>query len=152
MIILSKLADYAVIVATHLAATAPAQANAAHLAADTRLPPATVAKVLKALARAGIVTAVRGAAGGYRLAQPASLISIAEIVGAIDGAPALTQCVSHVGPCERAHFCPTRPHWQRINEAVEQALARVTLAEMVSERHAPFVGWIQPAALAAAAS
>jgi FeS assembly SUF system regulator len=137
MIILSKLADYAVIVATHLAGSAAAQVNAVHLAADTRLPPATVAKVLKALARAGIVTAVRGAAGGYRLARPARQVSIAAVVAAIDGAPAMTQCAGMVSPCDRVSFCPTRPHWQRINQAVEQALASVMLDEMVPTYRPP---------------
>jgi FeS assembly SUF system regulator len=136
MIILSKLADYGVIVATHLAQVAPAQANAMHVAADTRLPQTTVAKVLKLLAKAGIVTAVRGAAGGYRLARPASSISVAEIVAAIDGDFAMTQCTSKVGrlqtrECDRLHYCPTRPHWHRINQAVGEALAGVTLGEMI---------------------
>ena len=85
MIILSKLADYGVIVATHLAAHPERQANAAAVAAATRLPQATVAKLLKALAHAGLVTATRGAAGGYRLARLPAAISVAEVVAAIDG-------------------------------------------------------------------
>jgi FeS assembly SUF system regulator len=132
MIILSKLADYGVIVATHLAAAAPEQVNAMHLAADTRLPQTTVAKVLKLLAKAGIVTAVRGAAGGYRLARAPQQVSVAQIIAAIDGTFGMTQCTSTLGPCERLHFCPTRPHWHRINEAVGQALANVTLDEMTT--------------------
>jgi FeS assembly SUF system regulator len=132
MIILSKLADYGVIVATHLAAAAPEQVNAMHLAADTRLPQTTVAKVLKLLAKAGIVTAVRGAAGGYRLARAPGAVSVAEIIAAIDGSFGMTQCTSTLGPCERLHFCPTRPHWHRINAAVGEALARVTLDEMTT--------------------
>ncbi len=130
MIILSKLADYGVIVATHLAAAAPEQVNAMHLAADTRLPQTTVAKVLKLLAKAGIVTAVRGAAGGYRLARAPQQVSVAQIIAAIDGSFGMTQCTSTLGPCDRLQFCPTRPHWHRINEAVGQALANVTLDEM----------------------
>jgi FeS assembly SUF system regulator len=132
MIILSKLADYGVIVATHLAAAAPDQVNAMHLAAETRLPQTTVAKVLKLLAKAGIVTAVRGAAGGYRLARAPQLVSVAEVIAAIDGSFGMTQCTSTLGPCERLHFCPTRPHWHRINAAVGEALSRVTLDEMTS--------------------
>lgn len=133
MVILSKLADYGVIVAARLAAGGDRQVTAAMLAAETRLPQATVAKVLKALAKAGIVVAARGAAGGYRLARHADAISIAEVVAAIDGAIGITQCTSHDvhgAMCERAHFCPTRPHWQRINRAVGDALAGVSLAEM----------------------
>ena len=132
MIILSKLADYGVIVAAHLAAGASErQMTAAALAEEARLPRATVAKVLKALAHAGIVAGARGAAGGYRLARPASAISVAEVVAAIDGAIGVTQCTSHVPDCERSNFCPTRPHWQRINRAVGTALGAITLADMV---------------------
>jgi FeS assembly SUF system regulator len=131
MIILSKLADYGVIVAAYLAAEPSRQMTAAALAQEARLPRATVAKVLKALAHAGVVSGARGAAGGYRLARPAAAISVAEVVAAIDGAICLTQCTSHMPECERSDFCPTRLHWHRINQAVGTALGAVTLAEMV---------------------
>jgi FeS assembly SUF system regulator len=131
MIILSKLADYAVIIATHLAVGTERQMTAAALAQEAKLPRATVAKVLKALAHAGLVAGARGAAGGYRLARPPSTIAIAELVAAIDGAMGLTQCTSHVPSCERSNFCPTRPHWHRINHAVATALGAVTLADML---------------------
>jgi len=115
MIILSKLADYGVIVASYLAADPERQMTAAALATEARLPRATVAKVLKALAHGGVVAGARGAAGGYRLARPATEISVAEVVAAIDGAIGLT----------------TRTPWQRINHAVGAALGAVSLAEMV---------------------
>jgi FeS assembly SUF system regulator len=136
MIILSKLADYGVIIATHLAIEAERQMTAATLAREARLPRATVAKVLKALAHAGIVTGARGAAGGYRLARAANAISVAEVVAAIDGAIGLTQCTSHMPTCERTEFCLARPHWHRINHAVGTALSAVTLADMLP----PFAG------------
>jgi len=132
MIILSKLADYGVIVATHLAVDPHRQENAASVAAGTRLPLATVAKVLKSLSHAGLVTATRGAAGGYRLARPAASISVAEVVAAIDGDIGLTECSVHVDGCTHTNYCPTRPHWAAVNRAVGEALAAVSLAEMVS--------------------
>ncbi len=132
MIILSKLADYGVILATHLASgPEERQVTAAVLAQETRLPRATVAKLLKTLAHAGIVSGARGAAGGYRLARPASSIPISEVVAAIDGTMGLTQCTSHEPQCVRSEFCMTRPHWHRINQAVATALGAVTLADMV---------------------
>ena len=139
MIILSKLADYGVIVAAELAADPHRQATAAALAVATQLPQATVSKVLKNLAHAGIVSGSRGAAGGYRLARPAEAVSVAEVVAAIDGDIGITQCTTHAtaqhpATCERTHFCPTRPHWQRINSAVSTALSAVTLADMVADR------------------
>lgn len=132
MIILSKLADYGVIVATHLAADPQRQLTAATVAEEVRLPRATVAKILKALAHAGLVSATRGATGGYRLARDARTISVAEVVAAIDGNIGLTQCSVHVADCARTDYCPTRPHWTAINRAVEEALAAVSLDAMLT--------------------
>ncbi len=132
MIILSKLADYGVIVASHLAAATPAQETTGQIATATRLSSTTVAKVLKLLAKAEIVKAARGAAGGYRLARAAADISVAEIVAAIDGAFAITQCTGHAAPCDRIAYCGTRPHWTRINQAIGQALDSIGLDEMVT--------------------
>ncbi|HEY2540579.1 MAG TPA: SUF system Fe-S cluster assembly regulator [Stellaceae bacterium] len=149
MIILSKLADYGVIVATHLAAFPERQLTAAALADEVRLPRATVAKILKALAHAGLVTATRGAAGGYRLARDPRSISVAQVVAAIDGDIGLTQCSVHVAECTRTDYCPTRPHWAAINRAVEHALAAVSLDAMLTPavfvRHRPAAA-IHPAA------
>src|SRR4051794_7526606 len=132
MIILSKLADYGVIVATHLASHPERQANAAAIAAATRLPQATVAKLLKALAHAGLVSATRGAAGGYRLARLPALISVAEVVAAIDGDIGITECSVHEAGCEHTTYCPTRPHWGEITRGVGAALSAVSLQDMVS--------------------
>src|SRR5260221_12825980 len=104
MIILSKLADYGVIVATHLATQPERQINAHALAAETRLPRATVAKVLRSLAHAGVVGALRGATGGYRLTRDPSAISVAEGVAAIDGAIGMTPCSIHQPACVRPAF------------------------------------------------
>jgi FeS assembly SUF system regulator len=142
MIILSKLADYGVIIASHLAADSGRQVTAAAVAAETRLPQATAAKILKALAHAGLVTATRGAGGGYRLARSATAISIAEVVAAIDGDIGLTQCSVHVDECARTTYCPTRPHWAAINRAVGQALSAVSLDAMLTP--AAFVPRISP--------
>ncbi len=131
MVILSKLADYGVIVATHLAAHPARQMTAAVLAHETSLPRATVAKVLKALSHGGVATGARGAAGGYRLARDAGAISVAEVVAAIDGMIGVTQCTVH-DDCKRSHFCATRPHWKRINDVVNTALGAVTLADMAN--------------------
>ncbi len=142
MIILSRLADYGVIIATHFAAYPDRQVTAATVAAETRLPQATVAKVLKALAHAGLVTATRGAAGGYRLARTATAISIAEVVAAIDGDIGLTQCSVHVDECARTTYCPTRPHWAAINRAVGEALSAISLDAMLTP--AAFATWTSP--------
>lgn len=146
MIILSKLADYGVILGVHMAqqAASAAPTTAGSLAEATQLPVSTVAKVLKSLARAGLVTSVRGAAGGYRLARPPALITIADMVGAIDGPVGITQCTGDEDHCTRQSFCLTRPHWNRINSAVSAALSSVSLADMAAPFPADFSPSVRP--------
>jgi FeS assembly SUF system regulator len=131
MIILSKMADYGVIIATQMALDPERQMTAASMAEQTRLPRTTVAKVLKALAHGGVVAGSRGASGGYKLARAPEAISIATVVAAIDGEIGPTQCTIHGPSCERTDFCSTKPHWQLINDAVGNALSAMSLAEMV---------------------
>ena len=130
MLRLSKLADYAVVVLVRLSQGAPCQTSPG-IAAATGVPEPTVAKVLKALAAAGLVTSQRGARGGYRLAQPLSEVSVAAVVTAMDGPIALTACVEgSVTGCEAEHLCPVRGRWDPVNIAVREALSAITLADM----------------------
>jgi len=131
MIRLSRLADYGVVLACHMAAQSDRCHNAFDLAATTGLPAPTVSKLLAALARAGILVSHRGAKGGYRLARTAEQITAADIVSAVDGPIALTVCIEHGdGACDVESLCPTRRGWRRINDAVRQAMESVNLAEL----------------------
>ena len=131
MIRLSRLADYGVVLACHMAAQSDRCHNAFDLAATTGLPAPTVSKLLAALARAGLLVSHRGAKGGYRLARSALEVTAADIVSAVDGPIALTICIEQGdGACDVESLCPTRRGWRRINDAVRQALGSVTLAEL----------------------
>jgi FeS assembly SUF system regulator len=133
LIVLSKMADYGVVVTVRLVGMRHPDTMTAHaLAEDTGLGLSTVAKVLKALARAGVVESVRGAGGGYRLAAPAARITVRAVVAAIDGPLKVTECAVHETTCERTAICATRPHWGRINAAVGAALDSVTIADMAA--------------------
>ena len=55
---------------------------------------------------------------------------MAEIVAALEGPIALTECISVEGDCFHEPLCQVRSNWRRINEAVRQALEGITLAEM----------------------
>lgn len=125
------MTDYAVVLATHLAATKGPHA-ARDLALETQIPEPTASKVLKQLSRAGVVTAQRGAKGGYALARPPQQIGIHEVIEAIEGPIAVTECSDETTDslCEYETNCGVRANWQRINLAVHQALAQITLADM----------------------
>ncbi len=127
MLRLSKLTDYAVVVLVRLShhqevTTSPTLAQA------TGIPEPTVAKVLKALAGAGLVSSQRGARGGYRLARPLSDIDVGRVIAAIDGPISLTACVDGAtGRCEAETVCQIRGRWDAVNDAIRSALAGVTL-------------------------
>lgn len=131
MVRISKLADYAVVVLVRLGAGAIETAPG--IAQSTGIPEPTVAKVLKALAGAGLVASQRGAHGGYRLARPLDLVSVADVVAAIEGPIALTACVEDSATaCDAACCCPVRGRWDPVNAAVREALEGVTLAKLAS--------------------
>jgi FeS assembly SUF system regulator len=135
MLRLSKLADYAVVVLTRLADEDHHPHDAVQtspgIAGATGVPEPTVAKVLKALAGAELVASQRGARGGYRLLRPLHAIAVADVIRAIDGPIALTACVEgHTGTCDVQGMCAMRGRWNLVNEAIEQALGSITLADM----------------------
>jgi FeS assembly SUF system regulator len=131
MIRMTKQTDYGFVLLSRLAAAPTEVAAAPDLADETRLPLPMVSKILKLLARQGLLDSHRGVKGGYSLARPPERISAADILRALEGPVALTVCVEgSPGECDRESFCQVRRHWQAINEAVDTALGRVTLADL----------------------
>lgn len=130
MIRLSRIADYGIVLMTELARNDRSMATP-ELAARTRIAQPMAGKILKALTREGLLVSQRGAKGGYRLARQASLVTVAEIIEALDGPIALTACIEHgSGECGIESICPARSNWHRINAAMRDALDGISLAEM----------------------
>ena len=131
MLRLSKLADYGIVIMTVVARDPGRQHSAAEVAVQSRVPQPMASKVLKVLARAGLLASSRGVKGGYTLARPAEAISVADVVAALDGPIALTACiVDGPGECDLESLCPARANWQRINDAVRTALDGISIDEM----------------------
>ena len=131
MLRVTKLTDYATVVLTVLAARPGEVLSAPELAEQAGLEAPTVAKVLKPLAAAGLVAGFRGANGGYRLARAAADINLVEIVEAMEGPLAMTECSVHDGQCGIEASCGVRANWRRINDVVADALRGVSLAQML---------------------
>jgi FeS assembly SUF system regulator len=130
MIRITKQTDYGIVLLTQMATHAERQYNAPDLAAEARLPLPMVSKILKLLTREGVLVSHRGVKGGYSLARHPQAISMAEIIAALEGPIAITECVDEGGDCVHERLCPVRSNWHRINEAVLAALQGITLAEM----------------------
>lgn len=128
---LNRLTDYAVVVMAQMAQCIDEVRTAPQIAQQTGVPLPTVAKLLSALARGELVVSQRGAAGGYSLSRPAEEISVAAIIQALEGPIALTACVDGTtGGCDVESLCPMRGNWDRVNQAIRQALEQVTLDDM----------------------
>ncbi len=133
MIRLSRLSDYGIVLMAFLAEQpAESQHSARDIAAGTRLPLPVVSKILKSLAREGLLLSQRGPRGGYALARRPDRITVAEMVTALEGPIGLTECTMHPGQCVQEARCHVRKPWQQINHIVRSALAGVTLAELAA--------------------
>lgn len=131
MLRLNRITDYAVVVLTQMVREPDKQVTAPQLSEESSVPAPTVAKVLKALAKEGVLASQRGVHGGYRLARPAGDISMLEVIRALEGPVSLTACVDGAeGDCNVELLCPVRGNWDRVNTAIRGALADVTLEDM----------------------
>ena len=130
MIRISKMTDYATVILAALAHAPGCRQTAPALADRTQLGAATVSKVLRQLNNAGFVRSTRGLRGGYELARPAASISAAEILDALEGPVAVTDCSVGQGQCEIEATCGVGRAWQRVNLAIRRSLYDVTLAQL----------------------
>ena len=130
MLRLAKLADYGLLIACHLANTQDELVKLEQVADATGLAIPTVRKVMKLLVDHQVVQSERGMKGGYRLSRPARQISIAEVINAVEGGLALTECCRDACGCDVVKACTVQNNWNVINQTVGLIFARVTLADM----------------------
>jgi FeS assembly SUF system regulator len=137
MLRLSKLTDYATVILSHMAKQSVQVHSAMGIATETGITLPTVSKILKLLVNAKVLGSVRGINGGYTLARTPDKISVAEIISALEGPIALTECsISHEG-CEQASGCGISGNWSLINQAICNALEAISLADMIKPTHQP---------------
>jgi FeS assembly SUF system regulator len=130
MLRISKLTDYATVILARLAAEPQRRFTAAQIALETHLAGPTVSKLLKQLHRQGLVLSTRGSAGGYLLARPPEEVTAAQILDALEGPVALTECASSASHCGIERTCRVGHAWQRVNLAIRRSLQEITLLEL----------------------
>jgi len=128
---LSRMTDYGIVVMSQMNQRRETVTTAVELAQATGLPTPTVSKLLKQLARAGLLGSHRGVNGGYQLTRSLEDITAADIIEALDGPVALTACVEGAeDACNVQSLCPMRGGWDKVNTAIRRALEDVTVAEL----------------------
>ena len=132
MLRITKISDYGFVLLIHMARS-PWQTlfTARDLTAETGLTLPMVSKILKALARGGLLESHRGTKGGYSLIRRPDRITATEILSALEGPISITECaVPEDSHCSIEMLCPVKASWRRINRAIVGALDGLTLDEM----------------------
>lgn len=132
MLRIAKLTDYALRILSHMANEPESILSATSLARSLHLTTPTVSKILKILLEAQLVGSVRGVEGGYHLARPAVSITVADIIQAMEGDLAITECCKRLNLCNLKAICTMQGNWQTINKAIYKFLASVTISDMVN--------------------
>ena len=131
MLRLSKKVDYALMATRHLALAPERKASSAREIAERYdIPVELLAKVLQRLVRYGFLQSHQGTRGGYLLARPPALISVADVIQAIDGPVAVTACSSEADACDQYEKCNIRDPLWRIKDRILAALATCTIQEL----------------------
>ena len=135
MIRVSKLTDYAIVLLAHLSRS-ERTLTAQELASRSSVPLPTVSKLCKELSKAGLVVSHRGRKGGYGLARAADRITVAEIVEALEGPIALTECSQGIRSCELEATCVAKASWDPVSRAIHGALQSLPLSAIALRRAA----------------
>ncbi len=133
MIRLSKLTDYGIVLMTVVARGQGGSLHTARdLARESGVPLPTVSKILKGLSQAGLLVSTRGVKGGYTLARAPQEISVAEIILALEGPIAVTECGAAPKQCELELHCPVSNNWRVISRALRDALENLPLSDLLA--------------------
>ena len=138
MLRLSKKADYALISMTHLALNGDGSSSAREIAGLYDIPIELLAKILQRLVRRGLLVSQQGTRGGYQLARVPVLISVVDVIQAIDGPVTVTACSPEDGhTCEQFAMCNVRDPLWRVRERILNALGECTIAALAADQPAP---------------
>lgn len=88
-------------------------------------------QVINPLKTAGLLSVTRGAKGGYALARRPEDINMLEVVSTLEGPLSIVECIMNEDACDRIDTCVARSVWKEVNQTVEHALKKVTLAEVL---------------------
>lgn len=93
-------------------------------------------QIANRLKAAGLISAVPGAHGGYRISRNPAEITLADILEAIEGDLTLVPCVKTASRCSRSDACVSREVWQEINRKMIEAMQAITLGSIMEKQSA----------------
>lgn len=130
MFSLSKKTEYGLMALAYLTQLESDQlANVSQIAGSSAIPKELLAKILSELVKAGMAVSFSGPTGGFRLARPASEMSLAEIVAVLEKSPALISCGSDEENCDRTANCAIRFPMVEVQKKVNKILEETMLSD-----------------------
>lgn len=103
--------------------------------AEIGVPEDYLEQLLGNLRRAGLVTTVRGAQGGYQLSKSPEEITVGDIIDATEGPLSISECLSDEGSCHRSGQCRTRRVWEYLSNSINDLLQSITLRDMLEREN-----------------
>ena len=97
------------------------------------VPKQYLEQLLGNLRRAGLVSTVRGAQGGYQMATRPEETSLRDIIDAVEGPIELSECTSVGSACQKSGTCPVRWVWQRVTDSINAELEKIKLSDMLTQ-------------------
>lgn len=103
-----------------------------NIAKEEGIPGPFLGKVFQTLVKEQILDSIKGPGGGYKLARPASEITLFDIKKAIDGTREMEACAIGLAECSDEQSCPLHQSWKPIRKSIIDYLEGTTLRDMVS--------------------
>ncbi len=101
--------------------------------AEIGVPEDYLEQLLGNLRRAGLVTTVRGAQGGYQLAKAPEEITVGDIIDATEGPLSISECLNDEGSCRHSGQCKTRRVWEYLSNSINDLLQSISLKDMLEQ-------------------
>ena len=133
---LTRRTDYAIRAMLTLARHRDETLSSADISARTNIPVRFVTQVMSNLVRAGLVHAVIGRSGGYRLLAKPETVSVLSIVDAVEGDTRRQHCVLRGGPCQNGQPCEIHSVFAGAQDAFHEHLATSSLATIIDQSSA----------------
>jgi len=130
MLRLTKRSEYGLMALALMAQAGQEYCSVRTIVDDLKIPRRLLAEVLKELSRAGLVEAVRGPGGGYRLTADPATLSLENVVEVLEGPVKISECADG-GRCDYSPSCTIQSGIHRVADRIKSVLADYTLAELV---------------------
>jgi Rrf2 family protein len=103
------------------------------IAESQQISEAYLEQLFMPLKKAGLVSASRGAQGGYTLSANPKEVSVGQVIRTLDGPVAPTECLDEGGVCERGGACPGRIIWEKVYKSLNDVIDSLSLQDILEE-------------------